>query len=273
MSFDYKKTLKKACGGGIAGASAMISQVTSLMWLRTTMNYQYRYGTSTTEAIKTLYRKGGIRRFYRGVGPALIQGPMSRFGDTAANAGVLALMEDYNLPIAVKTAGASITSGLFRMFMMPMDTLKTIYQVEGKDGYSVLRNKIKLRGMNVLYHGSFAVSAATIVGHYPWFVTYNYLNSYLPEYSGLQKFIRNAFIGFSASVISDTCSNSIRVVKTTKQTFQKPITYPSVIKHIVKKDGLIGLFGRGLKTRILSNGFQGIMFSVTFKYFMELYEL
>lgn len=34
---------------------------------------QYRYGTTTTHALKTLYREGGVLRFYRGVGPALIQ--------------------------------------------------------------------------------------------------------------------------------------------------------------------------------------------------------
>ena len=27
------------------------------------MNYQYRYGTSTTTALKTLYSQGGIARF------------------------------------------------------------------------------------------------------------------------------------------------------------------------------------------------------------------
>jgi len=40
---DVKKTLstslKRALGGGISGATAMIIQVSSLMWLRTTMNY------------------------------------------------------------------------------------------------------------------------------------------------------------------------------------------------------------------------------------------
>ena len=43
-----------------------------------------------------LLQDGGILRFYRGVGPALIQGPMSRFGDTAANAGTLALLDSYD---------------------------------------------------------------------------------------------------------------------------------------------------------------------------------
>ena len=49
------KSLNKAFKGGISGATAMVCQVGSLMWLRTTMNYQYRYGYSTSTAIKKLY--------------------------------------------------------------------------------------------------------------------------------------------------------------------------------------------------------------------------
>jgi len=82
----------RALRGGIPGAAAMAIQVLALMWLRTTMNYQYRHGTTTIQAIKTLYKEGGIIRFYRGLLPALIQGPVSRFGDTAANAGMLSLL-------------------------------------------------------------------------------------------------------------------------------------------------------------------------------------
>ena len=108
-------------------------QVLSLMWLRTTINYQYRYGTTTTMALKTLYKEGGVVRFYRGLGPALIQGPMSRFGDTAANTGMLALLDGYEttrtLPMAVKTLSASLAAGLFRICLMPVDALKTIMQV------------------------------------------------------------------------------------------------------------------------------------------------
>ena len=32
-------------------------------------------------ALRTIYADGGIPRFYRGVVPALLQGPLSRFGD------------------------------------------------------------------------------------------------------------------------------------------------------------------------------------------------
>ena len=75
------------------------------------------------------------------------------------------------------------------------------------------------------------------------------------------------FIGFSSSLISDTCSNSIRVIKTTKQTHEKNISYHKVVNEIVTKDGIKGLFFRGLKTRILANGLQSSMFSITWKYF------
>lgn len=34
---------------------------------------------------------------------------------------------------------------------------------------------------------------------------------------------------------------------------------------VVDADGLVGLFGRGLSTRIIANGFQGLTFSVIWK--------
>merc|ERR1712127_476248 len=136
LSEVLKNAASKAAGGGIAGAVAMFVNVGTLMWMRTTVNFQYRYGMSTIEALKHLYAEGGVRRFYRGVGPALIQGPLSRFGDTAANAGVYALFEANptlnELPTAVKTLSASFTAGLWRINLMPVDATKTTLQVHGK---------------------------------------------------------------------------------------------------------------------------------------------
>ena len=60
-----RKAGARALGGGIPGAAAMGIQVGSLMWLRTTMNYQYRHGTTTTQAMRHLYKEGGIARFYK----------------------------------------------------------------------------------------------------------------------------------------------------------------------------------------------------------------
>lgn len=92
------------------------------------MNYQYRNGGTFFGALRHLYADGGIPRFYRGVLPALIQGPMSRFGDTAANTGVLTFLNNIestkDLPVAAKTVCASAAAAGWRIFLMPVDTVK-----------------------------------------------------------------------------------------------------------------------------------------------------
>lgn len=111
------------------------------------MNYQYRYGTSTTQAINTLYADGGFTRYYQGLAAALVQGPVSRFGDTAANAGILALLESNTfmrtLPKFIQTAFASVAAALFRLVLMPVDTLKTTLQTQGKRGWGILRKRVQ----------------------------------------------------------------------------------------------------------------------------------
>lgn len=55
------------------------------------------------------------------------------------------------------------------------------------------------------------------MGHYPWFYTFNKLNSVWPEYDTKKKnLLRRAAIGFVCSIVSDSISNSMRVIKTTK---------------------------------------------------------
>jgi hypothetical protein len=245
------------------------------MWIRTTVNYQYRYGMTTTGAFKTLWADGGIPRFYRGLLPALAQGPLSRFGDTASNTGTLVLLDSYdstkNLPTGIKSVVASCNAALFRIVLMPIDTVKTTMQVEGKDGLSKLMTKFRANGVSTFFHGSLAATAATFVGHYPWFATYNYLNATLPKYNDepMKKLGRNALIGFVSSAISDTCSNSIRVLKVYRQASTEKIGYVQVAKTVIEKEGIMGLLGRGLQTKIIANGMQGIMFSVLWRYIEE----
>lgn len=156
---------------------------------------------------------------------------------------------------------------------MPIDTIKTILQVNGKDGLHVLRSKYRQNGLGIFYHGTLGAFSATYVGHFPWFLTFNYLDDTIPKQdTTIQKFARNGAIGFCASAVSDTLSNSIRVLKTIRQTYDKPISYVDATKIIIKQDGVIGLFGRGLKTRLIANGLQGMMFTVLWKSFTELTE-
>ena len=82
--------------------------------------------------------------------------------------------------------------------------------------------------------------------------------------------MRRAFIGFVASVVSDSISNSLRVVKTYRQVNETRIGYTDAARAVLSSDGVRGLLGRGLKTRILANGLQGLMFSVLWKFFLDM---
>lgn len=125
----------------------MAIQVLSLMWMRTTMNYQFKNGGSFIPTIKKLYSQGGIIRFYRGIVPALVIGPVSRFGDTAANMLATTLSSSRpqlsNLPIFIQTSLGSVLAGFWRLSTLPIDAWKTSKQVYGGTGLQVLLNKFK----------------------------------------------------------------------------------------------------------------------------------
>jgi hypothetical protein len=181
----------------------------------------------------------------------------------------------------------SISAGLWRIVLMPIDASKTVMQVEGSDGLKNLWSLAGAEGPAPLYQGAVASALATAVGHFPWYLTYNYLNDVLPQVSSSDDLLvslgRSAFIGFCSSSISDVCSNSLRVIKTTKQTARlglvdkkgevseapNDVSYSEVVKLIIEKDGVLGLFGRGLQTRLLTNSVQGAVFSVLWRYFQQ----
>ncbi|RYP34108.1 hypothetical protein DL767_004443 [Monosporascus sp. MG133] len=202
--FDLKGALKKALGGGLSGAAAMVLQVLLLM-----------------------------------------------------------------------TVFASLCAAAFRMILTPIDTLKTTLQAQGARGTALLRRRIKTNGLGSLWWGAIATAAATFVGHYPWFATYNFLSEILtepPKHPLIVWLARLAFIGFCASILSDSVSNSLRVVKTYRQVNDTKVSYSEAARLVVLQDGISGLFGRGLRTRILANALQGLLFSILWKLFLDLWE-
>jgi hypothetical protein len=277
------KSFKKAINGGSAGFMAMTGQVFGLMWMRTMINHQYRHGGTLSSTFKTLYKDGGIPRFYRGISFALMQAPISRFGDTAMNIGMMELLKDSDMNTATKTFAGSCGAGLWRMSIMPLDTLKSSMQVNGNNGMCIVRDRIKQHGIRTLYNGSLASGTATIVGHFPWFLTYNYLQEMIPrikkntsidrynqkqetEYYNTKTILRSGFIGFCSSSVSDVSSNAFKVVKVNRQTQSSDINYTQLVKNIIEKEGLNGLLTRGLKTKIIANGIQGMLFTILFDY-------
>ena len=109
-------------------------------------------------------------------------------------------------------------------------------------------------------------------GSYPWYFTFNFLQQALPKQDELVlKLLRNAACGFGATCVSDVTSNFIRVLKTTVQTSAEPISYVEAAQQIIEKEGVLGLFARGLGTRLLTNGIQASLFSVLWKLFEDMF--
>lgn len=262
-----EKSLNKAVNGGTAGFVAMTGNVMSMMWLRTIVNHQYRNGGTFKTTAKLLYREGGILRFYRGVGFALLNAPMSRFGDTAMNALVTTALSDSHYTISQKTFLGSCCAGLWRIGIMPIDTFKSSLQVNGKNGMTILRKRIKTNGVKTLWNGAGASAFSTVMGHFPWFYTYNYLNTIFPRENyteNWQRLCRSAAIGFCSSSVSDIVSNTFRVIKVNRQVSSGDQSYKKLIQEIVSKDSVFGLMTRGLRVKIITNGIQGMVFTVLF---------
>ena len=153
---------------------------------------------------------------------------------------------------------------------MPIDTCKTVLQVDGVRGFKFLSDRVRNGDVAVLYTGAVATILATMISHYPWFIVHNTLDKLLMNRVDMVGFLlRSSFIGFCSSAVSDTISNSVRLIKTVKQAsageYSDSMSYRDVIIKIHSESGLKGIFGRGLKTRILTNGIQSMLFTVIWK--------
>lgn len=71
---------------------------------------------------------------------------------------------------------------------------------------------------------------------------------------------------------SHTVSNSKSALqKSFGRTFQAKCSHVAeAVQLVVREDGISGLLGRGLPTRILSNGLQGLLFSILWKLFLDM---
>mmetsp|Transcript_23465 Transcript_23465/g.42377 ORF Transcript_23465/g.42377 Transcript_23465/m.42377 type:complete len:296 (-) Transcript_23465:96-983(-) len=271
----------RAVRDGYAASMASVVSVFLLMWLRTAMSYQHVKGVTMSEAIQLLYEDGGIPRFYKGLLPALCMMPLSRFGDIFSNEVAREFLAE-SFPAWIVTMFASSMAASWRILISPADTIKTMMQVHGSEGITHLQNKISKLGPAALYQGAMGASAATWVGHYPWFVTHNFLEAYcirnqildahMKNQNPTRKNVRRALVGLISSLVSDVCSNAIRVLKTYKQTSVEPIGYMEAASKIIEKDGLTGLFFRGLTSKLTANALNAMLFTVVWKAISERLE-
>ena len=94
---------------------------------------------------------------------ALIQAPLSRFVSTAANDGVGELLKEFDWGPGREVIVASFVVGFFRMLLMPIDTCKTVLQIEHKKGLAILLAKVRAGNIHVLYSGALANAASSFI--------------------------------------------------------------------------------------------------------------
>lgn len=269
ISKKVRKVQSAAFTGGLYGAAAGSLQVISLMWLRTIVNYQYRYGVSLSDACKELYQQGGVCRFYRGVSYALIQNPLSKFGSVASNEASRALL-GRAAPVWASLL-STVLSVLWKVLLMPLETVKTILQVDGSVGLEHLLARLRRWEVAVLFEGTAAAMLSTFASHGPWYLVHNTLDHSIPlpaKDNVKGTVLRSAAIGLTATAVSDMIANSLRVVKTVKQAIGvtgKGHTYREIVLQIYTAGGAKALFGRGLAARMLANSAQAVLFIVVWK--------
>jgi hypothetical protein len=91
---------------------------------------------------------------------------------TAANDGVETLLAGLEFTrgwgVGRSTVVASILVGFWRMVLMPLDTCKTVLQVDSKEGFRNLMRRVRAGKIGVLYSGAIANALSSMIGHYPW---------------------------------------------------------------------------------------------------------
>ena len=261
MSFD--NIIKSS----LAGSTAGIIQLTSLFWLKTLTKHQYRHGTSLPVSFLQLYKEKDILRFYRGFTPNLLKVSLGKFGDAALY--TYFHQSDFNyLSNEWRTTYIAFTSSFIKFNLMPLDTYTNMYQVRGKEGVNVMKQKIKKNGMKVLYNGSTAYFLSNFIGNASWFYTLDFLNSkFYKCYHKKDDTKKNMIIGFGCSTISDLLTNPIRILKTYKQSNKENITYLQALKEIKESKGLVNFYFRGLGTKLILNGLNSGLFLVLWKKF------
>ena len=263
---DLIKSSNKALKTGVTSACL---QVTSLLWIKTINNYQYRYGTNLKDTCKILYNDGGILRFYKSYLPSLFVASSCKFCEL--NAYYYTKQNNFNN--VERLLFISTISSITRLGVIPIDTLDIFLQVEGNKGVSTLYNKTKDHGLRVLYYGASPWILNNFVGTFAWFGVHNYLDTKYKNDFNNNFNIKNGIIGLSSSITTDILTNPLRILKIYKQSNEQNIGYKTTINNIIKEKGISELLLRGLKTRIIIHGIQSIFFTIIWKNLEKTFQI
>ena len=61
---------------------------------------------------------------------------------------------------------AAFVVGMFRMMLMPIDTCKTVLQIESGKGFATLMAQVRRGNVHLLYSGALANALSSFISHY-----------------------------------------------------------------------------------------------------------
>ena len=259
------KDFKKLCLSGIAGGVAGTIQMSSLYWLRTIIKYQYVHPYSLKKTFHTLTHGPDKLRLFRGFIPSVTKVALGKVGEASIIKHFTPNENDNNNKFKQSVYSSVAITG-WKTLWMPFDTMGNCYQVNGKNGYHIIRNKIKVHGLSTLWSGTFAFLNISLVNNTIWIYMYHQLNQFLPK--DMNQDIRNGTIGLGATFCSDLIVNPLRVMKTNIQSSPIKINYTEIYNNILKQKS--GYF-RGFNTKILFNCFNSALYVILWKRLDEIY--
>ena len=251
---NLKTLIYSGAAGGIAGSI----QLTSLYWLRTIMKYQYVYPYNIRQTSIKLWNNPDRLRFFRGFTPNLAKVALGKVGESSLIKYFNPENNSYNLVSNTLISASTITG--WKMLMMPLDTMGNCYQVQGKKGTDVLKERINQYGYRTLWSGTLAYLNISFINYTIWIYVYHSLNNILPKQ--MQKDMRNGLIGLGSTFCSDIVVNPLRVLKTNVQSQKEKKSYLEFYNDIILKQN--GIF-RGLKTKMIFNCFNGALYMILWK--------
>jgi hypothetical protein len=77
------------------------------------------------------------------------------------------------------------------MLLIPLDAFKIMMQVEGNAGIPILLAKLKEHGVLALWDGATVAVLSMVATHYPWYLSFNYLNAVIPTQSHPWRSVRH----------------------------------------------------------------------------------
>ena len=236
---------------------------------KTIIKYQYVNGTSVGVTFNNLIKNNSDKlRLFRGFSPTMIKYSVGKMGETSFYTYFNSIDNKYNQIEKLVLTSSFVT--LWRVNLMPFDTLSNTLQVHGRRGYSIITKRINSYGIGTLYSGTSIYGVINFINCFTWFGIFNTMNELISN--DINKDIKNGIVGFTSTFGSDILNNPLRVIKTYKQSHNLTISYKDSLNEILRDSGgYKNYFIRGLGLKTLLNCITSSFYVIMWKRLEEYY--